>query len=257
MNKSLIKVKNFIKKNDTNIMTGVGIADGLCLGSYLWFRTGQKILNIINAKEAELGRKLTKKEFLKYTWKMFLLPTFNTLLSGGLLIYSAKVGNKRLAALGAAYNLTEVAFQQYIDKTKELVGEKKSNDVKEEICKESINTEGAKDKVVMLAGNNDDVLVHEPLTDRYFMSNWNKIQKAALDLNIEAENDFDGKISLSDWFYSLGLPKTDISDNIGWDIQRHGKNGKIDVDFVTILTDDKKPCVEIYYNTRPEYLTKY
>ncbi len=257
MSKKLNKVGNFIKKNDTNIMTGVGIVDGLCLGGYLWYKTGQKVFKIAYAKEQELGRKLTKKEFIKATWKMFILPAINTIVSGGLLIYSAKVGNKRLAALGAAYNLTEVAFQQYIDKTKEIVSESKQNDIKEKVCKESINSEEAKDKVVIMAGNNDDILVHEPLTDRYFMSNWVKIQNAALDLNLEAENNFDGKISLSDWFDSLGLPKTDISDNIGWDIQKHGKNGKIVVDFITILTEDKKPCVEIYYNTRPEYFDKY
>lgn len=265
MNKSLIKVKNFIKKNDTNIMTGVGIADGLCLGSYLWFRTGQKILNIVNAKEAELGRKLTKKEFLKYTWKMFLLPTFNTLLSGGLLIYSAKVGNKRLAALGAAYNLTEVAFQQYIDKTKELVGEKKANDVKEEICKESISHAENKNNVIMVSGSNDDVWVHEPFTGAYFKSNWNKIQKAVIDLNLEAINSFEGRVSMSDWIYKLGIPKSDIYntigesdiyDNIGWDINKHGKNGKIDVEPIAVLKDETEPCVEIYYNTRPEYFGK-
>lgn len=251
------KVINFIKKNDTNILTGVGIADGLCLGSYLWFRTGQKVLRLAQAKENELGRKLNKKEFIKETWKMFILPAVNTVISGGLLIYSAKVGNKRLAALGAAYNLTEIAFQQYIDKTKELVTEGTNNDIKENVCKESIDSQEVKDKVVMLAGSNDDVLVHEPLTDRYFMSNWNKIQNSVIDLNIEAFNNFDGRVSLSDWFYSLGLSKTDISDNMGWDIQKHGKNGKIDVELIAILTEDKKPCVEIHYNTRPEYFDRY
>lgn len=257
MSNKLNKVGNFIKKNDTNIMTGVGIVDGLCLGGYLWYKTGQKVLRIAYSKEQELGRKLTKKEFIKETWKMFILPAINTIVSGGLLIYSAKVGNKRLAALGAAYNLTEVAFQQYIDKTKEIVSESKQNDIKENVCKESVEGTENKDKVVLLSGNGDDVLVHEPLTDRYFMSNWNRIQNAVIDLNLEAINSFDGRVSLTDWFYSLGLSKTDISDNMGWDVQKHGKNGKIDVEPIAILNSDKEPCVEIHYNTRPEYFDKY
>jgi hypothetical protein len=266
MNKKTNKVINFIKRNDTNIITGAGIADGLILGSYLWYKTGQKILKIIQVKEKEYGRKLTKKEFIKETWKMFILPAFNTLLSGALLIFSTKIGNKRLAALGAAYNLTEVAFQQYIDKTKELVGEKKSNDIKESVCKESIANAEKKDSVVMLASGNNDVWVHEPYTDTYFMSNWNKVQTAVIDLNLDAMNSLNGRVSMSDWLYHLGISKTsvngndcsiDVWENMGWDIQRHGKNGKIDVEPIAVLNSNNEPCVEIYYNTRPEYFTKY
>lgn len=265
MSNKLNKVGNFIKKNDTNIMTGVGIVDGLCLGGYLWYKTGQKVLRIAYSKEQELGRKLTKKEFIKETWKMFILPAFNTLVSGALLIYSARVGNKRLAALGAAYNLTEVAFQQYMDKTKELVTENKNNDIKEEICKESVSNAENKNNVIMISGNNDDVWVHEPFTGAYFKSNWNKIQKAVIDLNLEALSSFDGRVTMADWIYKLGIPKSDIYntigesdiyENMGWDINKHGKNGKIDVEPIAVLKDGTEPCVEIYYNTRPEYFGK-
>ena len=195
------KVSNFIKRNDTNIMTGIGIANGLGLGTYLWYRTGQKYEKKIAAEEAQAMRKLTFKEKCKKSWKLFIFPTINTIASGALLIYSAKVGNKRLAALSAAYNLTEVAFQQYIDKTKETLGEKKAEKIAQEVSNGSV--QGNANNLVVVTGDGDS-LFYEPLTDRYFQSNWTKIQKAANELNASALSGFDGRITLPDWFDKLG-----------------------------------------------------
>lgn len=242
------KLIKFIKNNDTNIMTGIGIADGLGLGAYLWYRTGQKVQNVINAKEAETQMPLKFKDKFKTTWKLFILPSVNTLISGGLLIYSAKVGNKRLAALGAAYNLTEVAFQKYIDKTKETLGEKKAEKIAQEVTKDDIQNE--KNNLVVVT-NDGDSLFYEPITDRYFQSSWTKVQKAANELNASALSGFDGKVTLTDWFSALGLPKTDISDEIGWDCQA-GKDNMLDISLEAHLKDDV-PCGAIRYNIRPRY----
>lgn len=244
------KIISFVKNNDTNIITGIGIADGLVLGSYLWYRTGQKVQKIFINKENDIQRKLTFKEKVKNSWKLFLLPTANTLISGGLLIYSAKVGNKRLAALGAAYNLTEVAFQKYIDKTKEELGDKKATAIAQDISKDNIK-EG-NNNLLVLTGEGDSIF-YEPLTDRYFKSNWTKIQKVANELNATAMSAFDGKISLTEWFSRLGLPKTDISDEMGWDVQKNGKNGIIDISIDAVLNNEDVPCGAIRYNTRPIY----
>lgn len=251
MGKQSNKVMNFIQKNDTNILTGIGIANGLVIGGYLWYMTGVKCNRILTNEEQKKGSKLTAKEKVKCVWKMFLLPCANTAISGGLLIYSARIGNKRLAALGAAYNLTEVAFQKYIDKTKDELSAKKVDEVNKEIAEESIEKAPAS---VLIAGNKDsEVKFYEPLTDRYFTSTWNKIQKAANELNAEALNSFDGKISLSDWFYKLGIPKTNISDELGWDAQDNGKNGIIDISMDAVLDSENIPCGSIRYNTRPRY----
>ena len=241
------KAINFIKHNDTNILTGIGIADGLVLGGYLWYKTGQKVQNAIRNKENDIKRALTKKEKIKETWKIFALPVVNTLVSGGLLIYSARVGNKRLAALGAAYNLTEVAFQQYMDKTKDLIGEKEADKIKEEISKENLESKG--DKLIVM-NNKTEVTFHEPITDRWFTSSWNKIENAATKLNIEATTGMNHRITLTDWFYEIGLPKTDISDSIGWETLDGAKIGIIKR---YIGDDNDMPCCEIEYSPRPKY----
>jgi len=228
------KLINFLKKNDTNILAGVGIVDGMVLGSYLWFKTGQKI----------------KKGEIKKKWKVLLLPILNTLLSTGVIIYSIKVGNKRLAALGAAYNLTEVAFQQYIDKTKEKLGEKKADEIGAEVSKD--NAKKATNSDIMLVSKDGDTVFYEPLTGRFFKSTWTKIQKAANNLNADALGSFDGKVSLTEWLIELGLSKTDISDELGWDVT-NGRNGIIDISLDAVLNDEDVPCGMIRYNTRPKH----
>lgn len=247
------KIKKFISDNDTNILIGMGIGNGFIFGSRIWYKTGQKVQNIVANKEQELGRALTFKEKVKSTWKVFIFPLVNTAVSAGAIIYATKVNNKRLAALGAAYNLTEVAFQQYIDKTKEIVGEKKAGEINQAVAKES--SDSSKKEVSILATGKEDIMIHEPLTDRWFKSSWDRILSAALDLNLEAASSFDGKVSLTQWFYHLGLEKTDISDELGWDVTKHGKYGTVDVYPVAILNANNEPCIEIHYGTRPEYFS--
>ena len=61
-------------------------------------------------------------------------------------------------------------------------------------------------------------------------------------------------IRLSDWFDSLGLDQTDISDRMGWSIYKHGSSGLVSVDITSCLTPDNVPCGAIRYNNEPEYL---
>ena len=247
------KVTNFINKNDTNLVIGMGIASGFIFGSALWYKTGQKVQNILNNKKEMLQRELTLKEKVKYTWKIFIFPTVNTVASAAAIAYATKVNNKRLAALGAAYNLTEIAFQNYMDKTREIIGEKKEEEIKQAIAKDNDEKSSDKNKVQIITTGREDIWVRDSLTMREFLSSWDRIQKAALELNLEAANDLSGRISLSDWFYKIGLEPTADSDYRGWDISKPGNYGKIDIEPVSYLRKNNEPGVEIYYNTRPEY----
>jgi hypothetical protein len=92
----------------------------------------------------------------------------------------------------------------------------------------------------------------EPISGRYFKSNWNKIQKCANEVNAEALTNFTGTVTLTEWFYALGLPATDISDNMGWQ-SINGQQGLIDVEIDSVLKDDT-PCGAIYYRNPPKSL---
>lgn len=57
-----------------------------------------------------------------------------------------------------------------------------------------------------------------------------------------------GRILLSDFYDAIGLKQTDISDDIGWDIE----NGSIKVEFHPAMSDKGKPCLALYYETAPK-----
>ena len=48
--------------------------------------------------------------------------------------------------------------------------------------------------------NDGDYKFYEPISGRYFSSTWNKIQKAANDLNAKAIGEVTGVITLNEWF---------------------------------------------------------
>lgn len=239
---------NKVKNNDTQIMTGVGVGEGLILGSYLWYKAGKEVYIILNKEE---NKNLSFKQKFKLTWKKFIIPVVNTAISGALIITSDIVTYKRYNALGLAYNLAEISMKEFQNKTKELLGEKKTDEIKQEVSKELIANNP--NNTVVLSGSSEH-LFYEPLTDRYFKSNWTKILAAAADLNIEAASGFSSKITLSDWFYRLGLSKTDISDDLGWDVTEDGLDGKISISVDSKMTEDNVPCGVLRYNNRPKFL---
>jgi len=233
MNKLGNKIINFIKANDTNIMTGVGIANGLVLGAYLWYRTGQKVMKKTEDKK-------TFKEKAKASWKLFILPTVNTLISGGLLIYSAKVGSKRLAAIGAAYNIAEATIQKYSEKTKEIVGEKKAETISQKVAEDNFNSSDNN----IVDTHKGELVIQEPATKIKFTTTWDKVDLAIIKTQRAAEQG-NGTVTLSYFFRELGLEPSDLTDMVGFDINQ---NGDIYITHTSFLDKDGIPCGGLDYH---------
>ena len=235
MSKFSNNIMKFIKNNDTNIMTGIGLAEGLIFGGYLWYKTGKKTERVISNLPLEEGKtKPTFKQKVKATWKIFLLPTINTIVSGGLLIYSAKVSNKKIAALGAAYNIAEATIQKYSEKTKEIVGEKKAEKIEQKVIEENFNNDNSKPIEIV----KDGIVVQEPATKIKFTTTWDKVDLAIMKTQ-KAAMLGNGEVSLSYFVNELGLEPSEATDMLGWDVNQ---NGDIRISKIAILDKDGNPC---------------
>ena len=53
-------------------------------------------------------------------------------------------------------------------------------------------------------------------------------------------------VSLNEFYMELGLPTTDIGDEVGWSVDT-----MIEPDFSTQITDDGRPCVVLSYLAAP------
>lgn len=241
----------FRVKHEPEILMSVGLA-GLVFSVAWGVRATVKAVKVCEEKKkAENKDKLTKKEIIKATWKYYLPVAVTTCASIPCIIASNRVSSRRNAALAAAYTLSEAALQEYQNKAKEIVGEKKEKEIREAVDKELVEkSKGPSKELVML--DDSEQLFYEPLTDRYFKSTWNKIQQACNELNEEAIGSTTGIFTLNDWFYRIGLDYTEIGDNIGWCTPVFGNSeGLLKISMTTTVTKDNKPCGCIHYEVRP------
>lgn len=85
------------------------------------------------------------------------------------------------------------------------------------------------------------------MSGRVFESDLNTIEKAINKVNREMT--YDMYISLSDFYDELGLDHTDISDQIGWNLE----DGLLEVSFDSMILGDGRPCITLEYHVAPKY----
>lgn len=249
MNNPLTYIKPFVSKHEPEILMSMGI--GGMIFSLAWgIKASFKAARAIDKYKETYGKdKLTAKETIKLTWKLYLPTVLSVTASVPCVIMSNKVSNKRYAAIATAYTISEAALQEYKDKTKEIIGEKKTKQIEESISDDRVTKTYSGGNQVILTGNGDS-LFYEPLSGRYFKSNWNDILKAANELNSEAITNMSGQTTLNDWFQKIGLETTEIGETLGWNLMNNSSN-LIDISISSHITKDNVPCGAIYYNRQP------
>ena len=247
-------IKPFVAKHEPAILTAMGVA-GLLFSTF-W---GIKETFTVSKKIEEYKRehnleKLTPKEYFKLSWKHYLPVAISTAVSIPCIICGNHVANKRYTALAAAYTISETALQEYREKTREIAGEKKAQQIQEAANAEVVKNTYAGGRNQIIMTNNGENLFYEPLSGRYFKSSWNDIQKAANDLNARAIGDPAGVVTLNEWFDALGLGSTDMGETLGWSLTGYSNSTLIDISISSHLTDDNVPCGAISYRTNPTML---
>lgn len=245
-------IKPFVVKHEPEILMGMGIS-GLIF-STVWavkatFQASAAIQNYKNSKNID---KITPKEAFKLTWRYYWPVAASTLLSVPCIIVGNRVSNKRYAALAAAYTISEAALQEYQEKTREVVGEHKAREIQEQVDAKKVEETYKGSHQIIMTGNGESTFF-EPLSGRYFKSNWNSIAKAANELNAEAIGSMSMSISLNEWFSRLGLEDTEIGDVIGWELDGN-PNNLINIEITSHITKDNIPVGAISYKNQPTKL---
>lgn len=253
--KSIIApTKMYMVKHAPAILTGMGIA-GMVASVIFSIKATPKAVESIENKKKELDKeKLTIGETIKATWKHYIPTAFTLAGSAACVLGASSVHTRRSAALAAAYTLSETALQEYHDKVKEVVGERKDNDIQSSIERDKIANNPPRVEQVAIVGRGDQ-LFKESISGRYFRSTKSAVDKAELALCRQMRDrsgsmfdDDDGFISVNDVYIALGLPATDESeDDRGWFM----KNGYIKFIPDPIITEDGDVCTVIRYSDRP------
>jgi hypothetical protein len=240
-------VKNLAIEHSPEILTGIGIA-GMITTTCLAVKATPKALQLIEAKKEELGvEKLTPVETVKAAWKPYIPAAVTGVLATSCIIGANSVSLRRNAALATAYKLSETALSEYKEKAIEVVGEKKEQAIREKIAEDHIKENPVSKNEVFITGKGETLFL-EPLSKRYFKSDIDHIRRVENRLNKQMLHDITGYVSLSDFYDEIGIDRTRISDDLGWNV-----NDLIDIEFHATLTEDDKPCISLDYATNPKY----
>lgn len=233
------------KKHSPEILTGFGIA-GMFTMTGLAVKATPKAIKLIEAEKQKQKRDLKPMEVVKTTWKCYI-PSFAI---GGVstvcLIGANSVSLRRNAALAAAYAISESTLKEYQGKVVEEIGEKKEEAIRNAIAQDRVVKNLEVDSEVIETGHGT-TLCMDTISGRFFRSDIDKLKRVENELNRQMRDDT--YISLNEFYYAIGLDGIKIGDDLGWNIDR----GYIDLDFRTMLANEKTPCLVVDYHIEPRY----
>jgi hypothetical protein len=253
------KAKFLLNDNSTTLLTAVGVA-GTVSTAVLTGRATFKAAEIIAKEEQLAGTELhvhdmdeekgyrtipastlSKTEKVKLVWRLYLPPVASGVLTITCIIVANKISSKKIAALTIAGGISERALQEYKDKVVEKLGPKQDQKIRDEIAQERVDKNPNSREVVIASG---EVLCYDMLTGRYFNSTMEDIKRAENRINYELLNHM--AASLSMFYEEIGLPPTTYTDTVGWN-----SDHRMEVQFSTVLSEDKRPCIAIDFSKPP------
>lgn len=241
------EVSKFLVDNSASILTGVG-AIGTVSTAFLTGRATFQAARILIEEENRIKitpdeEPLSFREKVGMVWSLYI-PAFGSgILTITSMVTATRIGNRRVAAMAAAYSMSEIAFQEYKEKVYEKFGETKERKVREEIAQERVIKNKYADAEVIVTDNAQQLFM-DSYSGRYFMSSMDVLKKAENQLNHYLIHNI--YASLSDFYDKVGLPHTGISDDVGWH-----SNRLLELGFVGAISDDDRACIVMDFNVRP------
>lgn len=238
----------YADKHASEILMIVGIG-GMWTAGAMVMRATPPALRAIDAAERKKGSALTNWETVQTCWKVYAPAVFTAMLSTVCLVGSARASLHRQAAMSAAYAIAENSLKEYQEKTLEVVGEKKEQEIRDKVaCAERAQT--PVNPVAIVQTGNGNSLCYDHLSGRYFWSSIDGIRKAVNEVN--ALMNTEGTANLNDFYDALQLSETEMGFNIGWSL---ANKGLMDVYFTSDLAREynNTPCIVVNFKVPPVY----
>lgn len=257
----LEKAEGFAKKNSPVILTGMAIV-GVITTAYSAYKAGPRAEKILKAYREDMRDchpkdKEAKRAVVGETTKKMIPVIAPPIIMGSMtvacIIGSHSVSSRRIAALSAAYSLSESTVKNLNNKMEEMLGEKKTRAIKDSIMKDKMKADSANDQKVLsdsqlIIPGDGTVLCKDLYSGRLFYSNAEKIKQAIAKCSYDIISDM--YISLNDFYEAIDspqLPPIPLGNDLGWNID-DAQNGKLPIILTALLTEDNKPCLCVDYD---------
>ncbi len=235
-----------ISKNSPAILTALGVA-GVLSTAILTSKATVEAVDRVRTMEERHGAaedpKVRLEERVKLTWKLYIPSVLMGAATVACIIGAHSVHMRRSSALMSMYTLTETALKEYKEKVVETLGENKERKIREAIDQDHVNNAPTPSKEILLV-NDGEVLCYDTMSDRIFKSDMETLRRAQNDINSDIIDHM--YASLNDFYRRVGLRSTALGDEVGWNTER-----KLDIEFDTMLYEDKRPCMVLNYRVLP------
>jgi hypothetical protein len=179
------------------------------------------------------------------TWKLFVPAISTGALTIACIICANRIADKRAAAMVAAYSVLDRAFEEYKAKVVEKIGDRKEEAVRDELAQDRVRNNPPVDKEVVFT-DRGNVLFLDEYSGRYFRSSVQEIKSAEIAINHTLISDYSA--SLTDFYHTVGLRPTKVSDELGW----NSSDGRLlEIKFSTAMTETDEPCIVLVFAVEP------
>ncbi len=254
------KAEGFAKKESPAILTGMVIV-GVISTAYSAYKAGLKADKILkeyreDMRDCHPDDKEAKRAVKEETVKKMASVMAPTLIMGSATIACAigshSASSRRIAALSAAYSLSESTVKGLNEKMEDMLGEKKAREIKDSLMKDKLRADTKNDQKVIaestIIPSDGTVLCKDLYSGRLFYSNAEKIKQAIAKCSYDIVSDI--YISLNDFYEAINSPQLTpipMGNDLGWNID-DTQNGKLPITLTALLTEDNKPCLCVDYD---------
>lgn len=253
-------LRNFVKvaeryaiDNSPTLMSAFAVT-GTLATAWLTGKATFRAAEIIRGRQTiedlkELGHEFTTKEKVGLVWKEYIPPAIAVVGTIGFIVTANSISSTRLAALAAAYKISEKQITEYKDKVQETFGKNKESEMRDQLAQDRVNNNPPHGQIMLPSQH---VLCYDAYSSRYFRSDMQTLKKAQNELNRGMMMGSHQVATLSDWYDKIGMSNTKFSDDIGWNSEN-----QVELDIRTTIADDDTPCLVVDFQTAPFPISSY
>lgn len=236
------------KKHSPELLTGFGIA-GMLTTTVIAVRATPKAMKKIEEKKEELGKeKLSVKETVVATWKCYIPAVVTAAASTAALVGSTTISLNRNTVLATGLAISEAARKEFEEKTKEVIGEKKVDQIKEEVAKDKVKYADCPDtKSLSTVGFASSYLCKDNVTNQFFMSDHETVRKIFNDLNSRLMREM--YLTVNEYTDAFNIDHVPWGNDMQWDVNKR----PFDPIITYGSTKDGVPCMIIDFD-KDDYL---
>ena len=233
--------KNAITDNSPAILTGLGVAS-IFTTAVLAVKATPEALRRIWDAESEHARDISTFEKVKIVWPLYV-PAVATGVTGTVcVIMSNRISSRRLAVAMGALTISENSYREYQEKTKLVAGEKKEQQIREEIAQDHVN-QALQDKGSMVLPPNKHLCV-DAFSGRVFFSDYETLRKAQNDVNQMAIHEYG--VSLNEFYTRVGLEAIPLGIDLGW-----SSDDLLELVLTPCLVENGDPAIHVGFHRDP------